>query len=115
MLLIYGYIPKSKKQKISKAQKLQHDLWLSDIMKPVPKFSRTNSKSIPQNKLVLVIPPGRETPKYSSLTSNLHHATKSVPNVYTGDKVKGIATMHKSNAVPVFTDTEAVEISSMRR
>ena len=34
---------------------------------------------------------------------------------YTGDKMKGIGTMHKSNAVPVFTDTEAKEISSMRR
>jgi hypothetical protein len=29
--------------------------------------------------------------------------------------MKGIGTMHKSNAVPVFTDTEAKEISSMRR
>jgi hypothetical protein len=35
--------------------------------------------------------------------------------VYTGDKVKGIATMHKSNAVPVFSDEEAISISSMRR
>jgi hypothetical protein len=34
---------------------------------------------------------------------------------YTGTKVKGIATMHKSNAVPVFSDEEAVEISKMRR
>ena len=30
-------------------------------------------------------------------------------------KMKGIGTMHKSNAVPIFTDTEAKEISSMRR
>jgi hypothetical protein len=41
--------------------------------------------------------------------------TKPVPNAYTGNKMKGIATMHKSNAVPVFTDAEAKEISSMRR
>lgn len=37
------------------------------------------------------------------------------PKVYTGTKVKGIATMHKSNAVPVFSDEEAVDISKMRR
>ncbi len=38
------------------------------------------------------------------------------PNpVYTGTKVKGIGTMHKSNAVPIFSDEEAVAISSMRR
>ena len=42
-------------------------------------------------------------------------STASVHKVYTGNKVKGIATMHKSNAVPVFSDEEAVEISRMRR
>lgn len=35
--------------------------------------------------------------------------------VYTGTKVKGIATMHKSNAVPIFTDEEAIEVARMRR
>lgn len=34
---------------------------------------------------------------------------------YTGDKIKGIGTMHKSNAVPVFSDEEAVSLASMRR
>lgn len=42
-------------------------------------------------------------------------STAPVTKVYTGTKVKGIATMHKSNAVPVFSDEEAVEISKMRR
>lgn len=37
------------------------------------------------------------------------------PPVYTGSKILGIATMHKSNAVPVFSDQEAVDISRMRR
>lgn len=35
--------------------------------------------------------------------------------VYTGTKIKGIGTMHKSNAVPIFSDEEAIEISRMRR
>ena len=43
------------------------------------------------------------------------NATLAAPKVYTGTTVKGIATMHKSNAVPVFSDEEAVEISRMRR
>jgi hypothetical protein len=43
------------------------------------------------------------------------NATLAAPKVYTGTKVKGIATMHKSNAVPVFSDEEAIEISKMRR
>jgi hypothetical protein len=29
--------------------------------------------------------------------------------------VKGIATMHKSNAVPVFSDEQAIDIARMRR
>lgn len=37
------------------------------------------------------------------------------PMQYTGDKIVGIGTMHKSNAVPIFSDQEAKEISSMRR
>lgn len=35
--------------------------------------------------------------------------------VYTGTLVRGIATMHKSNAVPVINQEQAVEISQMRR
>lgn len=34
---------------------------------------------------------------------------------YTGTLIKGIATMHKSNAVPVIDQEQAVEISRMRR
>lgn len=34
---------------------------------------------------------------------------------YTGDKMIGIGTMHKSNAVPIFNDSAAKDISSMRR
>jgi hypothetical protein len=42
-------------------------------------------------------------------------AVKAPDKVYTGTKIIGIGTMHKSNAVPIFTDDEAKEISSMRR
>lgn len=41
-------------------------------------------------------------------------ASKPSP-VYTGTKVIGIGTMHKSNAVPIFSDEEAKDISTMRR
>lgn len=36
-------------------------------------------------------------------------------NTYTGTKLLGIATMHKSNLVPVFSQEDAEEISKMRR
>lgn len=37
------------------------------------------------------------------------------PMQYTGTNMLGIATMHKSNAVPVFSDQSAKDISQMRR
>ena len=40
--------------------------------------------------------------------------TKQIPK-YTGTKIIGIGTMHKSNAVPIFSDEEARDISTMRR
>jgi hypothetical protein len=64
----------------------------------------------------LSAPVGRgNTNHIKSLDTGAAVATLAAPKVYTGTKVKGIATMHKSNAVPVFSDEEAVEISRMRR
>jgi len=40
--------------------------------------------------------------------------TREIPQ-YTGTKILGIGTMHKSNAVPIFSDEQAVDISRMRR
>jgi hypothetical protein len=63
----------------------------------------------------LKTPEGRGTAHIKSLDTGLGVATLQPAKQYTGTKVKGIATMHKSNAVPVFSDEEAVEISKMRR
>ena len=40
---------------------------------------------------------------------------KAPDKVYTGTAIKGIGTMHKSNAVPIFSDEQAVDIAKMRR
>jgi len=60
---------------------------------------------------------GIESPRIPSLNNGIDAspAVLAPQKVYTGTKVKGIATMHKSNAVPVFSDEEAVDISKMRR
>jgi hypothetical protein len=43
-------------------------------------------------------------------------ATKKEAMVYSGErKLLGIATMHKSNQVPVFDDQDAKDIAKMRR
>ena len=61
-------------------------------------------------------PAGRETRHIPSLDTGHRGAvrTAEIPK-YTGTKIKGIGTMHKSNAVPIFTDDEARDIASMRR
>jgi hypothetical protein len=63
----------------------------------------------------LSAPPGRGSTAHIPSRGTGGTATLAPAKVYTGTKVKGIATMHKSNAVPVFSDEEAVEISKMRR
>jgi hypothetical protein len=64
----------------------------------------------------LSAPPGRGNTKHipSQGQSTGVAALRPAP-VYTGTKVKGIGTMHKSNAVPIFSDEEAQDISRMRR
>ena len=64
----------------------------------------------------LSAPPGRETQHIPSRDTGHSGAvrTKDIPQ-YTGTKILGIGTMHKSNAVPVFSNEEAHDIATMRR
>lgn len=82
----------------------------------VPAPTRNKKKFEPlTGSYQLTTPPGRTTTHDIPSLGMAGVATKAAPKVYTGTKVRGIATMHKSNAVPVFSDEEAVEISRMRR
>lgn len=65
----------------------------------------------------LSAPPGRTTSNHiRSLDTNVTGpvSTKQIPQ-YTGTKMIGIGTLHKSNAVPVFSDDEAKDMARMRR
>jgi len=58
----------------------------------------------------------RETKTYSSHNDNGRGNTnKKESLMYTGDKLLGIATMHKSNMVPVFDSQSAEDLAKMRR
>jgi len=64
----------------------------------------------------LAIPAGRDTMKdIRSLKTDGGVALKTAAPVYTGDKIIGIGTLHKSNAVPIFSNQEAEDIARMRR
>jgi len=103
-----------------KAKLLQEE-WeqrLSNFKQMAPKFSRTPAPPPkPAGTLTVKLgpPPGRETPHIESRDTGWVTCAKPADQAYTGTKVKGIATLHKSNGVPVFTDQEAIDISKMRR
>jgi hypothetical protein len=62
------------------------------------------------------VPPGRESKFIPSLDTGHTGAVSSKPaQMYTGTKMIGIGTLHKSNAVPVFSDDEAKDMARMRR
>ena len=63
-------------------------------------------------------PPRRgslQAAEIESVKTNEHHTSKVESPEYTGTLVKGISTMHKSNAVPIINEEEAKEHASMRR
>lgn len=95
---------------------------LAELNKLKPQFSRTVQaskpaveKSVASPAMSPRIPPGRETPRIASLDTGWIACTKGTDKTYTGTKVLGISTLHKSNGVPVFSQEEAVDISKMRR
>jgi hypothetical protein len=58
----------------------------------------------------------RQTVQYASLeTQSRTIPAQPAKKEYTGTLVKGIATMHKSNAVPVLGEDDATDIAHMRR
>lgn len=64
----------------------------------------------------LSTPAGRSTTNHiPSRDSGVGVASAAPAKVYTGTKMLGIGTMHKSNSVPIFSDTEAQDIAKMRR
>lgn len=123
-------IPKTK-TKVTKAKQAQWEAdwqarnkWLKSI--GLPKITlqeyideiHGRVKSKPQTAFTPMkktATPVRDVPKIPSLVTTGGSCTKAAPKVYTGSAMLGIATMHKSNSVPVFSKEEAVNISTMRR
>ena len=118
-MIIYGYVPKSKKRKVPKAKREQYEQWLAEITKPFPKFAKTAKVSNKKDFSIKNLYPKkyvRETPYIPSKNpENMGICSKIQQNQYTGTKIIGIGTLHKSNAVPVFNDAEAKDMAKMRR
>jgi hypothetical protein len=109
---------RGKKKWASAEQKRQAELldaeWqkLKDRYAPKTKLQTGRSSFVPPTPLRR----DAEQPRLPSLDTG-HRGAVNIkqPMQYTGDKIVGIGTMHKSNAVPIFTEQEAKDISNMRR
>lgn len=53
--------------------------------------------------------------KVNSVVTNNQFSSGKIEKVYTGTAMLGIGTLHKGNAVPVFSEQDAIDISKMRR
>lgn len=53
--------------------------------------------------------------QYPSCSDTAGSAPRVEPQQYTGTYIKGIATMHKSNAIPITNDDQARDVARMRR
>jgi hypothetical protein len=113
--LIYtGYKSTAKVKKKPGWQKEQaeYEAWLKKHGVTPGKRKKVTTVSSP------VIASGiihRETPHYPSLKTMHGSTAPAEKKVYTGDKIVGIAAMHKSNLVPIFNDDAAKDVASMRR
>jgi len=104
-------------KKLAQKRQAEWDRKLVEFEKLKPKFS-TGPYNAPKKTIkdfMPKTPPGRETARVESQDTGWVTCTKVKDTEYTGTKVKGVGTMHKSNAVPIFSDDEAKDISSMRR
>lgn len=109
---------KGKQKWASAEQKRQAELLDAEWQKLKDKYSPKNKLKTGRSSYVPPKPIRRDAgnPRIPSLDTGVKGAVNvRMPMQYTGDKIVGIGTMHKSNAVPIFTDQEAKDISSMRR
>lgn len=104
---------KKKKKPTAKQKQLQAD-WQTLLKKYETKTTARKDQPL-SSTYSLGKPACRETPKIPSLPFTGGVCTKKENPVYTGSAIKGIGTMHKSNAVPIFSDEQAIEIATMRR
>lgn len=117
-MLVYGKSNYTKKKNLSKGltkqQKEEYDDWCKKVG-----IGETQMKTVFKNVGMPSYkpPPGRETKRYPSLNDGIDTTfpTKKENPIYTGDNILGIGTLHKSNAVPVFSQGDAKDISNMRR
>lgn len=88
---------------------IEHDKWLKK-MGVHPTQIKTKPKQLAPREIYERKP---DLPKLSNTVDG--YAPKKESQQYTGTYITGIATMHKSNMIPISSKKDAVEVARMRR
>lgn len=140
-LMSHAYTTLNTRKRKIKITKSKLEKWQQELREYNKLMKRCNSKTLTIDEYIDKIH-GRLKPEpkrqaYTPTTNQVLHTERSSrhremypsvqtvisvdatakkePQRYTGTLVTGIATMHKSNAVPVINQKQAQEIASMRR
>lgn len=116
MLIYTNTKSKVKSKLLPKAERDAYEAWCKKHGIDSNKTRRKHTAAV-VNPVVVNKPYIRPTEKLSSLNSFVTGPvnTGQCKKTYTGDKMLGVAAMHKSNLVPIFSNEGAVEVSTMRR
>lgn len=111
-MMFYVKQEKSKPKLKPKKEREEYAEWLAKHETPIIKKVKREFKPWTYGFST----PVRGTQNIPSLNPEMMgNAALQPKKVYTGDKMLGIGTLHKSNAVPVFSMEEAHDIARMRR
>jgi hypothetical protein len=70
---------------------------------------------VPSRSPLQLVRTDRKYPSFDTFTNNSTSTAKAETKEYSGDYVTGLATLHKSNIVPVGRDDNPVDYATMRR
>lgn len=107
-----------KPRKLNAKQRELQASWndIVDRWASVPKFARTSAPRVALGRPTKATnEPDRPARPYPSLVTPGGSTAPVKTQQYTGTLIMGIATMHKSNLVPVLNGDDAVAVARMRR
>jgi len=94
----------------------EHEEWLAkNFVRPLTRTQMERNSVDFFAKQAALRESRNRTPNIPSRETPGGQTPVKAPAVYTGDAMIGIATMHKSNLVPIFSAEEAINVATMRR
>lgn len=111
----------TRSKKTRKQREKQKDAWEAYKLKYGLIENKSRTKQLVKQTVIEAVKPMSLRPgaldhkQCKSLNSGAAVATKPAQKVYTGTAIIGLATMHKSNIVPIFNEQAAKDVANMRR